>query len=391
LGQYSVRPRHHLSRVWPCQRHCIQASLKNKILFSHLGTATADCLKMQHSSLNIYDLCHIFPNLTHLDLRAVGKLAPPPPPPPPPPQQQQQQQLQPFAPETVLKHIPEHVELTHYLNDEIQAFSSSSSSSFSSLQRYNVFKRTNKLWYLDERRSVRASFLNDLMTIHSGLRIIDDITLCIRVDEMLRKPWACMGLEKLACQIVGVERLTRQEEVEVVGIMSVAKSPLDVVYVLSEEERSLIQRFQRSRAQQQAVFKQLARLTRLKVLDLGYENRDPWTYKSGMSYEVDGKDYLEYIEEPVFDTLELSLDSGLNQLGSLKNMEIFGFECINHRIGEVEVAWMAKSWPRLKTMRGLAKEELYDIEPCKVRLALRTYMKRLRSDVEHTTLFQDDI
>ncbi|KAF9080250.1 hypothetical protein BGX23_002407 [Mortierella sp. AD031] len=101
------------------------------------------------------------------------------------------------------------------------------------------------------------------------------------------------------------------------------------------------------------IFDRLASLTRLKHLDLGYENRNPWEYKLGHYYAADDEnEYLAY-DGPAFDTLELTLESGLGRLAALKDLEMFGFECVNHRIGRAELDWMAKSWPKLKLILTL--------------------------------------
>ncbi|KAG0093918.1 hypothetical protein BGZ93_007333 [Podila epicladia] len=68
-------------------------------------------------------------------------------------------------------------------------------------------------------------------------------------------------------------------------------------------------------------------------------------------------------------------------------MEMIGFECINHYIGQEELAWMGKSWPRLKLMYGLDKERLPDLEPNKERAALKEYFQQLRPDVVHGSSF----
>ncbi|KAG0226734.1 hypothetical protein BGW41_004087 [Actinomortierella wolfii] len=203
---------------------------------------------------------------------------------------------------------------------------------------------------------------------------------------MLRQPWACMGLERLACRIVGVDRLTPEEEIVASQILKPGYSA-----TLSAEETLIVQKFNRCCAQYHGVYNALARLTRLKHLDLGYENRYPWAFKGGMYYTGDdGEEYL-YYDGPIFDTLELSLKSGLGRLATLKDLEMFGFECLNHKIGTAELDWMAKSWPKLKLMYGLDRERLMDIEHCKRRAALKEYFQKIRPDVVHDSLFYDDI
>jgi hypothetical protein len=227
---------------------------------------------------------------------------------------------------------------------------------------------------------------NQFLATQRHLLEFDSIENFIKVDEMLRQPWACMGLERLTCRIVGVDRLNKEEEAVVTRVMAPGYSS-----ELSEEETGAVEKFHRCRAQHHGVYDRLASLTRLKQLNLGYENRNPWEYKGGNTYiGKDGNEYLEYAE-PTFDTLEMSLESGLERLAALRDLEMIGFECINHRIGKVELDWMAKSWPKLKLMYGLDKERLHNIEYDKNRAALKKYFKRLRPDVVHDSLFEDNI
>ncbi|KAG0372166.1 hypothetical protein BGX24_000610 [Mortierella sp. AD032] len=158
---------------------------------------------------------------------------------------------------------------------------------------------------------------------------------------------------------------------------------------LTEEEAVAVEKFQWCQRQHHGVYDQLARLTRLKHLDLGYESRYPLTYISRWTYERDGQEYVEYSDGKTFDTLELSLESGLDRLGVLKNLEMFGFECLNHRIGKKELDWMAKNWPRLKLMYGLDKEKLTMIEHDQERAVLKAYFQQSRLDVVHGSMFED--
>ncbi|KAG0233929.1 hypothetical protein BGW42_007004 [Actinomortierella wolfii] len=247
------------------------------------------------------------------------------------------------------------------------------------------FKRDHHVWYLDDSQRPEHDPTNRLLAIYPDLREFESIEQVIRVEEMLRQPWVCMGLERLVCRIVGVDRLTPEEETVASRVMKPGYSA-----TLSGEETRIIQKFNRCSAQHHGVYNTLASLTRLKHLDLGYENRYPWTYKSGDYYiGEDGEEYLKYEEDPTFDTLELSLESGLGRLATLKDLEMFGFECLNHKIGKAELDWMAKSWPKLKLMYGLDEERLYDIEPCKKRAALKEYFQKIRPDVVHDSLFED--
>ncbi|KAF8936789.1 hypothetical protein BGZ47_009324 [Haplosporangium gracile] len=254
--------------------------------------------------------------------------------------------------------------------------------------RLESFKVIHRAWDVDELVYPRAENdpTNQFLATNSHLRKFDSIKNYIRVDEMLRLPWTCMGLEWLTCRIVGVDRLKEKEEAAVAKVMVP-----DYSTELTEEETRAVEKFHRCRAQHYGVYDRLASLTRLKHLDLGFENRNAWEYKGGNHYiGEDGERYLEY-SEPTFDTLELTLESGLGRLVALKDLEMFGFECINHKIGKAELDWMAKSWPKLMLMYGLNKERLMYIEYDKKRIELRKYFKRLRPEVVHDSLFEDDI
>ncbi|KAF9294251.1 hypothetical protein BGZ74_011356 [Mortierella antarctica] len=180
--------------------------------------------------------------------------------------------------------------------------------------------------------------------------LVDSLVSFIHTDEMLRQPWACIGLEQLTCRIVGVDRLNESEQLTVDQMIASGYSG-----ELSMEQVKAVEKFDRCQAQQHGVYDRLAKLTRLKHLDLGFENRDP-RIRAWDGYLIDGKFHLRH-NGPTFDTLELSLASGLDRLGALKDLEMIGFECINHRIGRAEVEWMAKSWPNLNLVYGLDKEK----------------------------------
>ncbi|KAG0348270.1 hypothetical protein BG005_011654 [Podila minutissima] len=300
--------------------------------------------------------------------------------------------------------LPQHVELTyhdHTSESEMPLVLTQHPT------RFTVFKALHSPWSLEEERRGRRDrdHANEVLASCARLRVFDSITRYICADEMLRRPWACMGLEWLSCRIVGVDRLTDVEQAMVGRVMAPG-----YMGELSVDEAAAVEKFQRCRTQQHGVYDRLASLTRLRHLDLGCGNRYPWTYRSEGWYDVggdtgqlmswDGEDdvewiegsaHLQYDENSMFDTLELSLASGLDRLGALKNLEMIGFERVNHRIGRAELAWMAKSWPRLSLMYGLDQDLTYGVEPDETRAELKEYFQQLRPDVVHAhgTLFAD--
>ncbi|KAF9904865.1 hypothetical protein EC991_002295, partial [Linnemannia zychae] len=255
--------------------------------------------------------------------------------------------------------------------------------------KIEVFRATGNPWYIDESRRNPHDHPNQVLVDCASLQEFDFIEHYIWVDEMLRKPWACLGLEWLCCRIIGVDRLNDEEEGVVDRVrMRMTDAGAGTTDMLTEEEMAAMEKFHRCQRQHHGVYDQLAQLTRLKHLDLGYESRYPWTYMSGQTYTKNGVQYVLYTGGKTFDTLELSLNSGLDRLGALKDLEMFGFECLNHRIEKKELEWMARSWPKLNLMYGLDKERLRDIEHDQERAALKTYFQELRPDVVHDSLFQ---
>ena len=102
--------------------------------------------------------------------------------------------------------------------------------------------------------------------------------------------------------------------------------------------------------------------------------------------QVDGRLYTD-VSPPIRNSLVLTLVSGLNRLGTLKGLEVFGFESANHRIGTKDLAWMAASRPRLRIMRGFQEPRpiLEFDDNVKVQM-LKSYMEEIRPDVKHEAI-----
>ncbi|KAF9366604.1 hypothetical protein BGX34_000072 [Mortierella sp. NVP85] len=296
--------------------------------------------------------------------------------------------------EPLLRHLPKLRELkVNYLSDEDFKVLATT------CRNLEVLEWIQNPPYIDEttRKRPEHDVLHQFLVACPSLKVFDGIERFIKADDMIREPWACQGIEKLRCRIVGVERLTKDEQV--IYNRMIEANPLCqdeamaglISTINGDEERSVMLKRRRSQEQQRRVYERLANLGQLKHLDLGYENRNPWTYKENIYVSAhDGQEYAHYKESPIPDTLELSLESGLDQLGALKDLELFGFEAIDHRIGKKELEWMAKSWPKLRLIYGLL-DCLFMIEQDKKKLDLRKYMQALRPDVKHDTLFSDSV
>ncbi|KAF9103539.1 hypothetical protein BGX29_003238, partial [Mortierella sp. GBA35] len=188
--------------------------------------------------------------------------------------------------------------------------------------------------------------------------------------------------------ILGIERLTPEEEIVMDALVDSRRYHLESKdwdsLLLSGDEGDVVAKFQRSREQQQETCGWIGQLTSLKTLNFGYEHRNVRLpeWDEPPVYEVDGIEYIQY-GGLIPNTLELLVDSGLDRLSALKDLEVFGFEGCDHRIGKRELDLMASRWPKLKVMHGLQEDMLGQIEFDRHKAELREYMKRLRPDVTH--------
>ncbi|KAF9096557.1 hypothetical protein BGX23_010968 [Mortierella sp. AD031] len=102
---------------------------------------------------------------------------------------------------------------------------------------------------------------------------------------------------------------------------------------------------------QRRVYERLARLIRLERLELGHEDRVPGGYNNSMV--VDMEAVAAYNWHHQYDCLNMSLGSGLDFLGGLKQLRMLSVLRMATSIGVEEVLWMAESWPRLEIIEGL--------------------------------------
>ncbi|KAF9126179.1 hypothetical protein BGW39_006812 [Mortierella sp. 14UC] len=211
------------------------------------------------------------------------------------------------------------------------------------------------------------------------LRIFDAIQYSFDADHISNSVWVCEGLEVFRCQIVGLSRLDQDEH----SVLSyITESGLREDECSTEEQRVLT-KARTCKDQHEAVYDQLARFTKLRVLDLGYEYRSVNRYST--RYTVAGNEYRDY-GGLIPDTLQLSLSSGLGRLATLGNLQVFGFEGVDHEMDLLEIEWIAVHWPRLREMRGIQKDDhLGYVKPDKFRRTLREAMQSLCPDVRHAS------
>ncbi|KAG0045738.1 hypothetical protein BGZ83_009017 [Gryganskiella cystojenkinii] len=134
-------------------------------------------------------------------------------------------------------------------------------------------------------------------------------------DDM--RPWACeQTLERLAVVI----QVSDEARVDV----GVNPKP-----AMTDVEKGAHKR----------VYSQLSRLTKLKELVLSGERKNEHRDLDKMHTEC----------------LALSLESGLDMLHDMKEMEVLDVRNCAHRIGVRELEWIHKHWPKLKTIKGLTE------------------------------------
>ncbi|KAF9924581.1 hypothetical protein FBU30_005499 [Linnemannia zychae] len=252
-------------------------------------------------------------------------------------------------------------------------------------RKLEVVKQIDEGFTLFSHHVSSKSLLNTvgiLLRECASLKVFDGIHHTIEASHMLQYPWACQNLETFRCQIIGIPRMSPEE----LEFFYSSDNNNNNNNNNSLDRSALLKFIPQSHELQSQVMTRLASLTHLKVLDLGYEYRDIQTALHKKTYDPEWT--LEFSGQPIQNSLELTLETGLDQLAHLKDLEVFGFEGINHRIGKPELEWMAKHWPKLKILRGLHKDDLGDgaVVEDKERTKLREYMQTLRIDVRHATL-----
>ncbi|KAF8932708.1 hypothetical protein BGZ47_011234 [Haplosporangium gracile] len=222
----------------------------------------------------------------------------------------------------------------------------------------------------------KPSTLEPILQSCSNIRVLDALGHQLVVSLNMETPWATTKLEILRCQIRGLNRLDQVEEEKY-------SRALDLLQrkgrKLNAKRTQIMQRHQVYLDDHTRLYTQLARQTKLQILELGFDHRvQDHRCSSGYS-------------DPIKDTPELSLASGLSLLSGLKEMKIFGFEGFDHRIGMKELDWMAESWPGLRMLRGLEGCTLSQIRVDEHNALLRKHLCKLRPEVKHESLGAYDV
>ncbi|KAG0281256.1 hypothetical protein BGZ95_005626 [Linnemannia exigua] len=224
---------------------------------------------------------------------------------------------------------------------------------------------------------INAPFaLEPILQSCHNLRVLDGMGHRMMVCSLVPNPWATDKLDTLRCRVQGLNRLDPIEEVRYSRAMfsqTLGRKP-------NSKRAQIMQRNQACLEDHALLYSQLSRQTKLRVLELGVDLRVERTSQRRFS-----SGFQEY-SPPLSDTPELSLASGLGQLSSLKELEVFGFEGFDHRIGTLELEWMALNWPRLKLLRGLEEDRLRRIRFDEHKAFLRRHLAKLRPQIQHASL-----
>ncbi|KAG0200154.1 hypothetical protein BGX33_011173 [Mortierella sp. NVP41] len=223
------------------------------------------------------------------------------------------------------------------------------------------------------------------------LRVLDGIKLQINlaVDPLAAWGWTCSHLTTLRCQIIGLPQLTAEERLDLDtqrrSLESADEDHINNLNINQDNDNALLdeQMTRRDRIQtykrlHHQVYDQLAELTGLRRLVIGFEFRD--FFRVVQYAQDEGRSVWDY-DDPVPGTLELSLASGLDRLSTLKNLEEFGFEGCDHRMGKREMGWVATNWPKLKIIRGMSQDTSSGSVYANQKKELREHLHSLRPHI----------
>ncbi|KAF9119087.1 hypothetical protein BGX30_004087 [Mortierella sp. GBA39] len=160
-------------------------------------------------------------------------------------------------------------------------------------------------------------------------------TRLLATDIFSSSSWGCLLLTNLHLEIGGIPRPNKSTTAD--------DSNFD------QQESYRIQR---------QVYRRLSTLTRLQELRLGRacERQDIETYEAHQPYQRIQHTIGNSSEKvPGFqrDCLEMTLKSGMDLLGTLKELSVLDLSRMDHRVGDPELRWMGRHWPHLQTLRGV--------------------------------------
>ncbi|KAK3830204.1 MAG: hypothetical protein JOS17DRAFT_747260 [Linnemannia elongata] len=211
--------------------------------------------------------------------------------------------------------------------------------------------------------------LRTLKTMEDDAEFRPAMEVHLDAFRIVDSSWACNQLEVFECKILNVPRPDivvtpfGGQQFLVPPIPPLGPVPGHVPAAAPQDQvllsETLLTAQQVSHTLQRGVLRQLGQLTHLRKLRLGKHGRD-WDEPEYSQLEIRGIRTMAV--DAYFDRncLELSLESGLDELVGLKQLEELGVYQMAHRIGLVEVQWMVENWPRLRTIIGLTYRDCDD-------------------------------
>ncbi|KAG0286854.1 hypothetical protein BGZ97_007290 [Linnemannia gamsii] len=148
-------------------------------------------------------------------------------------------------------------------------------------------------------------------------------------SHVLQSNWVCTWLVRLSIHIGDIPRPDIKCN-EAGRPVKAAGEPIDSCTV--EESHTL----------QRRIYQQLGQLRLLEELFLGYASSQ--TLNDTEGYEAD---------KAQRNCLEMSLESGLDELRGLKCLRVLAVAYMAHRIEAPELDWMQKNWPDFHTILGV--------------------------------------
>ncbi|KAF9930233.1 hypothetical protein FBU30_000719 [Linnemannia zychae] len=233
-----------------------------------------------------------------------------------------------------------------------------------------------------------------------NLKVLDMPCQTVELDSLLDAPFACTGLEVLRCQIEGFNRFDVEEEAiykswleEVIRTNRVEKNnPQDTItdtalQIYGARIQEILEKYVHCREQHRRFYDAIGGLIHLKKLELGVDKRQGYErvlrVLKPYTYTVGGRIYYMGFG-PTPNTPLLDLDSGLDRLKTLKELKVFGFEGVDHRIDKPELDWIAMNWPQLEVLCGLeVPQNPHLFLHCPKTDELRVHMQKLRPSIQH--------
>ncbi|KAG0278764.1 hypothetical protein BGZ95_003208 [Linnemannia exigua] len=196
--------------------------------------------------------------------------------------------------------------------------------------------------------------LKTIELLREDLGGIGNVDPELELQDAVRAPWMCDGLEVFECKISGVPRPDLSHDF---FYYERSFAPYPVIPLCPEgpavepiSPQGIIQR--QSHALQRKFLKQLGQLRHLRILAFG-SNNPAYESRESFALVLKGIRTMIVAEDVQHQCLELTLESGLDELSGLNELEELHVFRMAHRIGIEEVRWMVEQWPKLRAIRGL--------------------------------------